>query len=170
MPGRAYETGSAVIERQLDGWYAVSHRLVALAWRIAGPTTVGVKVLVTTPDDRVLLVRTRYHAGWSLPGEGVHRGEPVAMAAARELAEEAGLIVHEGDLRLLGVLSNVAGHKNDIIVVFHVALDRGSEIACGRELADAAFQLIHALPGTTTLATRRRVAELQRGEVPRGKW
>jgi len=170
MSGWAHGAGATAVERLLDGWYAVSHRLVALAWRIAGPTTVGVKVLVTTPDDQVLLVQPRYHAGWSLPGGGVHRGEPVDAAAVRELAEEVALVVDGHDLRLLGVLANLGEHKNDYIAMFHVEIAAGTVLTCGRELAGAAFHAFAALPESTTPATRRRLAEFRGSEPMRGPW
>jgi 8-oxo-dGTP pyrophosphatase MutT (NUDIX family) len=40
---------------------------------------------------KVLLVRDRGHHKFSLPGGGIHEGEPVVSAAARELYEELGL-------------------------------------------------------------------------------
>ena len=42
-------------------------------------------------DNRVLLVMDKGSSRFSLPGGGVHRGEPSIAAAARELYEETGL-------------------------------------------------------------------------------
>lgn len=53
---------------------------------------IGAVVIVLDPDDRVLLVKPTYKEGWQLPGGGVHAGESVADAAARELKKETGLI------------------------------------------------------------------------------
>lgn len=55
----------------------------------------GVRVVVLDPDDRVLLFRVSDADGspatwWEAPGGGRHPGEPPAIAAARELAEEVG--------------------------------------------------------------------------------
>jgi 8-oxo-dGTP pyrophosphatase MutT (NUDIX family) len=41
----------------------------------------------------VLLVRDKGHHKFSLPGGGIHEGEPAVSAAARELYEELGLHV-----------------------------------------------------------------------------
>lgn len=46
---------------------------------------------VAIRNGRVLLVRDRGNSSYSLPGGGVHRGEPSISAAARELYEETGL-------------------------------------------------------------------------------
>ena len=47
--------------------------------------------VVVIRDERVLLVMDRGRNRFSLPGGGVHRGEPSIAAAARELYEETGL-------------------------------------------------------------------------------
>ncbi|GAQ53866.1 RNA pyrophosphohydrolase [Streptomyces acidiscabies] len=54
---------------------------------------IGAVSLVLDQDDRVLLVQPAYKSGkWQLPGGGAQEGEAPADAAARELAEETGLV------------------------------------------------------------------------------
>ncbi|MGW2548183.1 NUDIX domain-containing protein [Kitasatospora sp. NPDC001574] len=60
--------------------------------RNESPRRLGALVLVRAPKS-VLLVKTTYRPDWILPGGGANPGEPVAAAAARELAEETGLRV-----------------------------------------------------------------------------
>lgn len=48
-------------------------------------------VAVVLKDNKVLLVRDRGKRRFSLPGGAIHKGEPTASAAARELYEELGL-------------------------------------------------------------------------------
>lgn len=68
----------------------------------------GAGVIVPTGDGRVLIGR-RTTAGepptWSLPGGKVdHPGESFEQAAARELAEETGIVLPASAMRVLAVL------------------------------------------------------------------
>jgi ADP-ribose pyrophosphatase YjhB (NUDIX family) len=59
------------------------------------------RLFVVDPDDRVLLFSSGDSTGrtwWFTPGGGVHRGETVASAAVRELAEETGFAYTEEEL------------------------------------------------------------------------
>jgi 8-oxo-dGTP pyrophosphatase MutT (NUDIX family) len=57
-------------------------------------------VLLVGPADTLLLFQFRATEGlsWITPGGGVHRGETVAAAAARELREETGISVGPDEL------------------------------------------------------------------------
>nr|MDT0663232.1 NUDIX domain-containing protein [Micromonospora sp. DSM 115978] len=71
------------------------------------------RVLVVDGTDRVLLLRsasgTTGHC-WLTPGGGVRSWESLRRAAARELAEEIGLVVPARDLR--GPVALSAGHAD----------------------------------------------------------
>ncbi|MFD5464686.1 NUDIX hydrolase [Kitasatospora sp. NPDC127059] len=66
----------------------------------------GAGIVVPTGDGRVLLGR-RITAGepptWSLPGGKVDPGESFERTAARELAEETGIVLPEAGMRVLAV-------------------------------------------------------------------
>ncbi|MET8702853.1 NUDIX hydrolase [Kitasatospora sp. NPDC058032] len=67
----------------------------------------GAGVIVPTGDGRVLIGR-RTTAGepptWSLPGGKVDPGESFERTAARELAEETGIVLPAEGMRVLAVL------------------------------------------------------------------
>ena len=132
--------------------------------------TVGVKLIVTDPDGRVLLVKPRYHATWNLPGGGVHRRERMDEAAVREVREEAGMLITLQALRPLGMLTNRAEGKTDHIAIFHLALATPVDIDCGAEMDGAAFHALDALPNDTSPATRRRLAEFSADQPMTGAW
>jgi 8-oxo-dGTP pyrophosphatase MutT (NUDIX family) len=52
------------------------------------------RIVLIDPDDRVLLLLTRYRPGvrlWITPGGGIEPGESAEEAACRELREETGI-------------------------------------------------------------------------------
>lgn len=151
LPGFAF--------RILHGWFWLSRGL-----------TVGVRAAVIDGEGRVLLVRHTYVAGWHLPGGGVERGETALDALGRELAEE-GRIGLAGPARLHGVFFNRTASSRDHVLVYEVRAFRelGPRVAT-REIAEAAFFPLGALPSETTAGTRRRLAELADGAAPGPDW
>lgn len=158
------------IDRLLNAWYRLTHPVYASVWSVVRPTTVGVKVIVTDPSGRVLLARTRYQRYWALPGGGVHKREMPEDAAARELREETGIRIDVDDLKMLGVLSNIAEGKSDYIVMFAVTLRGVVAPKPGVEIEAAGFYPMDALPEGTSPATKRRLAEFASGEMMRRRW
>jgi len=125
----------------------LAHRLRKHWWRVRKPLVRGVIVIARDGEGRVLLVRHTYGLGlWTLPGGGLRKGEDPAVAAAREFAEELGCAT--GPLTLAGV------HEGTL----HGAPSRMHVFSCmitevprpdGREIADARFFALDALPDDT---------------------
>jgi 8-oxo-dGTP diphosphatase len=55
-------------------------------------------MLITDPDDRILLVKPNYRPDWGIPGGIVEADEAPDQCATREIAEELGLDIPAGDL------------------------------------------------------------------------
>lgn len=145
------------------------YRLRRLWIALRRPLSVGVRVLALDPQGRVLLVRHSYMPGWYLPGGTVDRGEKVAAAARRELAEETGLDTVPV-LRLMGLYGRFSGGASDHVAVFVAEGVEGAPRADGLEILEAQFFPLGTLPAELSPATRRRLEEHQGQRPPSDDW
>jgi 8-oxo-dGTP pyrophosphatase MutT (NUDIX family) len=148
-----------------------------LVWRVGSvirpPVTLGVRCLVVDTTGAVLLVRHTYVPGWHLPGGAVDPGESTAEAAAREVAEETGVVLVVPP-RLAGLFLNEALAARDHIAFFvardHPAVDPASLRPRVGEIAAARMAAADRLPDDTTPATRRRIGEVLSGAPAGDRW
>ncbi|MBM3552572.1 MAG: NUDIX domain-containing protein [Alphaproteobacteria bacterium] len=121
--------------------------------------TLGVRGLVLDDRRRVLLVRHTYVSGFYLPGGGVETGETLVDALKRELHEEANVMLDETP-ELFGIYFNRRFSTRDHVALYVARAFRVIEPrAPDREIAEAGFFALDALPAETTAATRARLAE-----------
>lgn len=113
-------------DRLFNRWYRLSHRAFTLFWRIVQPTTIGVKLIVTDSNDRILLVKPRYQSTWTIPGGGIHKRETPEDAAIREISEETGLLIDPKALHARGILSNFDEGKSDYVALYRIQLEKSS--------------------------------------------
>ncbi|TYC55840.1 NUDIX domain-containing protein [Rhodobacterales bacterium] len=139
---------------------------------VRNPYTLGVRVIVEDSQKKVLLVRHTYLAGWYLPGGGVEGGESMHDAAGREVREEAG--IHAVDTPvLLNVYLNRKATGRDHVGLFHLGAWSRAEnyLMPNREIEEAGFFSLEALPEDLSSATSRRLAEYRTGDFPSGvRW
>jgi ADP-ribose pyrophosphatase YjhB (NUDIX family) len=135
-------------------------RLAHLWFLLVRPLTLGTRGLVLDDAGRVLLVKHGYVPGWHMPGGGVEVGETFEAALARELAEEANVIL-EGPPTLHGLFFNRRVSRRDHVAVYVVRRFRVTgERAPDREIVAARFFPVDALPPGATRGTRSRLAEV----------
>jgi 8-oxo-dGTP pyrophosphatase MutT (NUDIX family) len=147
----------------------VLFRVAHLYFRLVRGMTLGVRAAVLDGEGRVFLVRHTYTPGWHLPGGGVEVGETLEEALAKELREEAS--IRRPGRSLHGVLFNRPLSRRDHVAVYVVrefAVDGVKQP--DREIAEAGFFPLDALPEGTTAGTRRRLDEIAAGARAPAVW
>jgi 8-oxo-dGTP diphosphatase len=108
-------------------------------------------VVVTTTDGYVLLIERGWdpHKGaWALPGGHVDPGETSRAAAARELAEEAGVYAAPQDLQQIGVFDTPDRDPRGryVSVAYLLEVLPGTEIQAGDDATHAEWWPLSDLP------------------------
>jgi len=153
------------------GWPGVRGRLFHLYFLLRRPMTLGVRALVhDAAANSVLLIRHTYVPGWQLPGGGVELGETMEEALARELEEEADIVIETPPL-LRSVHFNRNASRRDHVALYVITGFRQTvPKRPDREIAEAGFFALDDLPPETTPATRRRLAETFDDTTPSPYW
>ncbi|MCG7391917.1 NUDIX domain-containing protein [Microvirga sp. ACRRW] len=139
-------------------------------WRFSRGMTLGVRAVVLDGQGRVFLIRHTYVPGWHLPGGGVETGETALDALTRELREEACIAIDEQPA-LTGVFFNQRASRRDHVLVYVIRrFTVLGEKQPDREIAEAGFFPLDRLPEDTTMATRRRLAEILDGQPLSVTW
>jgi 8-oxo-dGTP pyrophosphatase MutT (NUDIX family) len=131
--------------------------------------TTGIKVMLFNDADELLLIRNAYgdSGQYLLPGGGVSRDESPAAAAIREVREEIGIELDR--VEPVWTFESNAEGKRDTIHLFKAKTRERPEID-GREVIEARFFPLGALPSRVSPATLRRIEEIS-GERPiDGRW
>ena len=145
---------------------AIAHK-VFLFYRAM---TLGVRAVVFDAEGRVLLVRHGYVVGWHFPGGGVDPGETCQEALKRELSEEACIAV-DGPVALHGLFFNRRLSRRDHVAVYVVRNFRVEGVrAPDKEIQEARFFALDALPDGLTPGTHARLAEICEGRPLADSW
>ncbi len=94
-------------------------RLLHWSFLVTRPMSLGVRAIVISADDEVMLVRHGYVFGWHFPGGGVEVGETCVESVTRELEEEARIAL-EGPPVLHGLFFNTQTSKRDHVAAYVV--------------------------------------------------
>lgn len=124
--------------------------------------TMGVRVAAFDTKGQIFLVRHTYVKGWHLPGGGIERGETAIRAVHKELQEEGNLEI-EDTPQLISVYFNRIITNRDHVLLYTCKVQQTTPKIADREIAEAGFFSVDDLPEETTLATQRRLKELNGG-------
>jgi len=152
------------------GWPGLRARLFHLYFLLRRPMTLGVRGLVhDAASNSVFLIRHTYVPGWQLPGGGVETGETMLEALTRELAEEGNIVFSDPILKSLHL--NMRSSRRDHVAFYLITSFRQTAPRLpDREIAQAGFFPLDALPENTTPATLRRLAEVFDGVPVSAYW
>ena len=145
-------------------------RLFHLSFLLMRPMTLGVRAVVFDAQQRVMLVRHTYISGWYFPGGGVEVGETSLEALMRELREEAALEITDQP-QWHGLFFNAHASKRDHVGLYIVRhfRDLGPRLP-DREIAEARFFALDALPDDLAYGHQRRLDEILNGLPPNAEW
>lgn len=145
-------------------------KLLQRYWRLSRGLTLGAQAALIDAQDRVLLVRHTYREGWHFPGGGVEHGETVHQALARELEEEAGVVLTNPP-ELFGIYSNAVSFPNDHVAFFVARSWHQVRVPePNREIAEHALFPRDALPADIGAGAARRLAEIFAGAPRSPAW
>lgn len=146
------------------------HALIRVRGLFRPQLSLGVRLAAFDHEGRVFLVRHSYLPGLHLPGGAVDPGETCGQAAAREAAEEGGLVM-AGPPVLFQIYWHRLGGRSDHVVLFVArGVTQGPVPPRGLEIMSAGFHPADPLPEDVTGATRRRVAEVLAGRAETDLW
>jgi ADP-ribose pyrophosphatase YjhB (NUDIX family) len=149
----------------------ITKKLLQRYWRLTRGLTLGVRAIVFDAEARMLLIRHTYAQGWHFPGGGVEYNETVQAALERELLEETGIGLAGAAPELFGLYSNGERFPGDHVALFVVrSWEQKHAFTANREIAEARFFALNALPDGTTRGTRHRIDELNGVRPKQAHW
>ncbi len=121
--------------------------------------------IIQTPDNLVVLTkRSGMHAGWSLPGGTVERGEDFLQAYEREILEEIGVKVQNTNLMLIEKKRFVSPENESLHFLLAVFTSSISERELPPKTPDAISEGLHVelfspnnLPEPMILGDRHKI-------------
>lgn len=123
--------------------YRIGIYPLRLYWFLFRPKTQGVKCLIIS-DNQLLLIRHTYgNSAWTLPGGGIKHGEIKELAVQREIKEELGLTI---DPEYLGEFTHNTEYKIDRVYCFVIKMQKFEPQIDPTEIREAKWWPVNNLP------------------------
>lgn len=108
--------------------------------------TVGAVAVLRRSDDSIALVEQRHSRGWALPGGLLAKGETAAVALAREIVEEIGIVLDAAALPLPYASVNPDAKRVDIVYFLDAPDSIGLRTEDDVEVTGVGWFRLEALP------------------------
>ena len=151
-------------------YYKFTRWCLHIFFRLQRGMTLGVRAIVRSPTDEILLVRHPYTVGWHFPGGGIETGQDAVTALKAELFQETGLRFSKIP-KLHGIFFNKSVSKRDHIIVYACEVE-DFFLDCSKtwEISEVKFFSLDNLPSDVDPGTQRRIDELCSGIVSSTDW
>ena len=144
QPGHEHYRPEILYAGGMKYLYRWGYQVLRVYWFFRRPQTAGVRCLVLS-SNQVLLVRHTYgRRYWTLPGGGTKSGETLEETVKREIQEEVGLTVAEP--RKVGQFFSRLEFKRDTVHCFIAYAQNMDIIHDSNEIAEARWFSLDELP------------------------
>jgi 8-oxo-dGTP pyrophosphatase MutT (NUDIX family) len=121
-----------------------AYPLLKVYWFLLRPNTIGVRCLITSGNNILLIQHSYGSSRWSVPGGGIKSSESLADAAKREVFEEVGIRISA--VKNIGEVFYDAEYKKDPIWIFHTEVMSDDFKIDGLEIMNAQWFPMDDLP------------------------
>jgi 8-oxo-dGTP pyrophosphatase MutT (NUDIX family) len=128
----------------------LAYRGARVWWFIGRPSHIGAVAAIWHRGE-LLLVRSSYRRGWTLPGGGVGAGEAPRAAARREVGEEVGIALETAALVAAIEVEDRWESRHETVHVFETRLARRLPVRVDRR------EIVEARWMTPAAARRERL-------------
>jgi ADP-ribose pyrophosphatase YjhB (NUDIX family) len=135
--------------------YKLAYPFFKIYWFVFRPKTQGVKCLILSGDELLLVRHTYGRSAWTLSGGGLKRNETKEEAVKREVKEELGFNITP---EYLGEFTQNPEHKIDTVFCFVARVEKKEPKIDRLEIKEAKWWNINNLPTDHSMNLQRVIS------------